>query len=351
MMQKVALAWTVVLATGGLVLIAVLFLFGTDLHHAAATGPRWKRRLLTAALTLLSAVGLLASAAPEAQGGPVARPRVSCYRPMIARDLDPAASVRAQLAAVDQLLEKPKLHEAVLQRAIANIETLAKSLPVDGPKGPNTTLRAEALVKVAGVRARIEADGRDLPETPQWKRIMKTWSEAEDAASGAKGQYPFDAAGKKALLADLVDRAKDLAGLAAAGLLTAPEAQLLTGDLARLTAGVQAKRPTEMKMATCYKPMRVLRPTHETMIRIVDRVALLRNVADAKKLHPAAISKALVAIEADLTVLADEKLTARLSPEEQKTAAAASKAARAAIDKIRVRIKKASLEANVPKSD
>ena len=46
-----------------------------------------------------------------------------------------------------------------------------------------------------------------------------------------------------------------LARLEKAGLLSRPEAGLLEKELALLTGRVQAMRPTEMRMATCYEPM------------------------------------------------------------------------------------------------
>lgn len=343
MMQRVTTVWAVLLAAAGLVLIAALFLFGADLRRAATTGPRWKRRILAAALAVLSAAGIIANSPRDAQGGPVGRPRPTCYKPAPIRPPDPATMVRSQLAVLDKVLKMEKLDEAVIQRVVANIETAARALPADGPGGRNTLLVAEALKRVVGARALIEAGGKDLPHTPQWKRLDKTWAEAEVVAGGGKGPYPFDAAGKKALLADLAARAKDVTGLAAAGLLAAAESDLLKRELVRLAYGVQAKRPTEMKMATCYKPMRV-RPAYESMIRVVDRAGLLRKLAEGDKLHPAAIEKILAAIRGDLATLADQKLTGTLSPDEQKTAAAASKAARTAINKIKALIKAASRE-------
>jgi len=339
MMQRVTIAWAVLLATAGLALIAALFLSGADLRRAATTGPMWKRRILTAALAVLSAAGVIATSTPDAQAGP--QPGPMCYKPAIIRPPERATMVRAQLAVLDKVLKAEKLDEAVIQRTIANIEAQAKALPADGPRGPNTLLKAEVVQKAVAARASIEAGGKDLPHTPQWKRLTKTWEEAEVVAGGGKGPYPFDKAGKKALLADLAARAKDVTGLAAAGLITATESSLLKRELVRLTYGVQAKRPSEMKMATCYKPMWV-RPAYESMIRVVDRAGLLRKLAEGDKLHPAAVEKILAAMEGDLAALADEKLTGKLSGDEQKTAAAAAKAAHAAIDRIKARVKKAS---------
>jgi len=64
MSQRVINAWAVLLGVSGLLIVLALVLFGADLYRAGHTGPRWKRRILAAALTLLGAAGTYA-AGPE----------------------------------------------------------------------------------------------------------------------------------------------------------------------------------------------------------------------------------------------------------------------------------------------
>ncbi len=54
------------LTAGGVVLVVVLALKGTDLQRAARVGPRWRRRLVAAGITLLTATGLLSCGEPPA---------------------------------------------------------------------------------------------------------------------------------------------------------------------------------------------------------------------------------------------------------------------------------------------
>ena len=229
MPQRVIHAWMIVVGIAGLLLAAALVLYGADLRRASRTGPRWKRRLLTAALGLLS--GLSAGLA--------------------SRGL--ARSASAAPAAVS-------------------------------PEPAAEPAKAPA----------------SLAETPQWKRLTATWKEADDVASGRKGLYPFDAKGKKALLAALGARAQDIDALAAKDLLTAPEAGLLKKELDRLAKGVQAKRPIEMKMATCYEPMWMYTAADDALRRIADRLGLLGKLAAAPAIRPQVAAKVLATLQADL---------------------------------------------------
>lgn len=261
MPQRVIYAWTVAVALLGLVVVAVLVVFGADLSRAARRGPRWKRRLVAAALALLGGLGAggarAAAAADKADGLPAAR----------------AA------------------------------DAAAASSPAD---------------------------------TPQWKRLLKTWTAADEVASGKRGPYPFNAAGKKALLADLQARANDVDALAESGRLTAPEADLLKKGLDRLARGVARKRPVELRMATCYKPMPPLTWPPYSLKRIEERLPLLARLADSKVLHAAVVAKALAGVEADLKTLAAPD--ALKNAKDRQRAAQTIARARALVAKVRARL-------------
>lgn len=259
MPQRVMGVWMIVVGVVGLAAAAVLVVFGRDLVRASQTGPRWKRRLIVAALALLSTMGVYHA------GG--------------------------------RLIE----------------------------------------VKTA---AAAEDKTASLTESKLWQRVQATWTEADDAASGRKGAYPFDREGQEALLGALQAREADLDALAAAGLLTAPEAGLLQKDLARLTRGVQGKRPTEMRMATCYKPMMVM-PARDSANRLADRLGLLQKLVEAKTLHPAAVMKVMGTVDADLAVLGTEKYLNQLRDEKRTKALDTRKAAAALAETIRARLPKA----------
>ncbi|MCP4379657.1 MAG: hypothetical protein GY794_26250, partial [bacterium] len=50
--------WTVLLGLAGLLVVAIMVLFGADLLRAARTGPKWKRMLVTASLSLMALLGI-----------------------------------------------------------------------------------------------------------------------------------------------------------------------------------------------------------------------------------------------------------------------------------------------------
>jgi hypothetical protein len=122
---------------------------------------------------------------------------------------------------------------------------------------------------------------KELSESKGWRRILDAWNEVSEIASGKRGDYPFDVAGKNRLLEDLKKAEADVADLQKTKLITQPEAGLLLKDLGTLTTGVQAKRPTEMKMATCYEPM-MIQPGHDSLTRLSDRLPLLEKLAAAE---------------------------------------------------------------------
>lgn len=207
---------TIVLALFGLLVIAALALMGCNVYHAARTGPRWRRRLVGAGLSLLALLGV-----------------------------PPAASA------------------------------------------------AEAPAKL------VAAESKPLTDSPEWKSLDATWREASEIASGKRGPYPFDAAGKKRLLEALATGTKDVDALQARGLLSEAEAGLLKDDLAVLVNGVQSKRPTELKMATCYAPMPYIPPAKQALGRLSARLPLLEKLAAAGKVQPDAVRKILATVRRD----------------------------------------------------
>ena len=222
-------ALNVALVALGFAAAVLLALFGIDLVRAARTGPKWKRRLLSAGLVLMASLGL----AP--------------------------AGCESDTAA-------------------------------EGPP------QAHRIVQ-----------GQRLTETGGWKHLLAAWREAEEVASGKRGPYPFDEAGKKRLLADLARADADVQTLHAANLLTEPEAGLLRKDLERLVKGVQMKRPTELRKALCYDPMR-LTPGRESLKRLQHRLYLIDGLVAAEELHPEVVRRVLATIEADIQTLDDKNV-------------------------------------------
>jgi len=179
---------------------------------------------------------------------------------------------------------------------------------------------------------------RELSESKGWQRILAAWNEAKEIASGKRGDYPFDEAGKKRLLEDLKKAEADTAALQKAKLITQPEAGLLLKDLAVLTAGVQFKRPTEERNFTCYDMM-TIRPGQSSFNSLSDRLPLLEKLAAAETIHPEVVEKALASIEADIQTLSkEESLKEFAKAEDRQKAEKTRDAAKASALRLRQRI-------------
>jgi hypothetical protein len=185
-----------------------------------------------------------------------------------------------------------------------------------------------------------------LAENTLWNRVMTAWKEAEEVASGKRGAYPFDEKGQKAMLGSLDTADADLNSLSNGGLLAAAEAGLLREDLKGLVAGVQAKRPTEERMALCYEPMAIEIPAAQSFRRLQARLPLVQQLAAAETLHPEAIRIILATLDADLAKLDEPGAIDRIKiPEMEAAARKVRETARPVIEDIRLRLSpKVSLE-------
>ncbi len=69
MPHRVIGLWMVLVGVLGVILVALFVMVGIDARHASASGPRWKRKLLTTGLMLLTVVGI-AGCSREAENTP-----------------------------------------------------------------------------------------------------------------------------------------------------------------------------------------------------------------------------------------------------------------------------------------
>lgn len=248
-------------ALAGLLIIAAIALLGYDVYRAARTGPRWKRRLVSAGLALLALVGPVACGSAADSTPPV------------------------------------------------------RTVPAD--------------------RA------RRYDETAEWRQLLAIWKEAGGVAAGKRGAYPFDRAGKKRVLESLVAATQNLDALKGARLLSEAEVCLLKEDLAQLTRGVQAKRPTEMRMATCYEPM-MMSPARDSLKRLAARLPFLSDLAGSGRLRPEVVRKVLVSVEKDLGTLSDERMLRPLSDAEKAQAATVRESIKEQVAKLKAALGGAS---------
>ncbi len=141
--------------------------------------------------------------------------------------------------------------------------------------------------------------GAALSSSADWGALLTLWAEAAAIGSGERGPFPFDRAGKESLLAQLEASKARVDALVAQGLINAAEAGLLKADVDTMTAAVSKKRPTEMEMATCYRPMMPM-PARDSRLRLEARLPLLEQLAAEGVLHPEVVERVLQQVEADI---------------------------------------------------
>lgn len=310
---------TVLLGIAGLLVVAMMVLFGADLVRASRTGPRWKRALVTAALSLVSLLGFTASQ------GFGAEPSVEVSG--VSTD-DPAPVVavfdlKSQLAALSRLTSQrdfdPQAAAETLRKIRADVAILGK--PANTAK-LNDTGRAEAkrlltesarLIAIAEVL--IPMGTVDLLKTPQWKLIVDTWR-----ASGALTTPKGSTSAQRVEMNKKFTHAKQaIVELAAAGLLGTAEAGLLVVDADVIWARIIARPPIDSRK-TCYK-MAYFPPARRSVQWLGKRLKLVREVAAADKVTPAALDKVMDNITAHLAILGNDAELKKLRKDADRQAA------------------------------
>jgi hypothetical protein len=165
--------------------------------------------------------------------------------------------------------------------------------------GGLTLLVALGFSPLSMVAASEGPSQESLEKRREWKRLSGTWKEAEEIASGARGEYPFDRAGKEKLLRDLDAAAADVDALVKDSALDSAEGELLKKQLPHLRDRVASQREQETRNAKCYDMM-VVDPLPPTLARLREQLPLLQKIAAAKTLHPDVLRKLSMAIEADI---------------------------------------------------
>lgn len=304
----------------------------------------------------LAAAGLISAAEAQLLAGELANLRatilkdpptdcqVTCYdMMMISPERESLDRLAARLPLLKRLAADAVVHPGVAAKILPAVESdlrrLSEAQP--GPQLPpdeqkrRATLRAEAETCVKEIKALLGKPAAALDETPEWKGIAAAWAEASEVASGKRGDYPFDKTGQKKLLDALAKADADVAKFRAAGLLGEAETVFLKIELAQLVAGVQMKRPTEMRMATCYEPMWMPTPAERGLKNLTERVPLVEKMVESGKVSPAAALKVIEALQRDIAAAETSDANRPLSEADQARAAELVKKARAGILRIR----------------
>ncbi len=315
-------AYHVVLGIIGAVAVLTLVILHANPDRHARTGPRWKRRLINAGLLLLAAFGV----GPAAGAG--------CSKK------DPAKSGyaygeddgrrRARRAALGTDRLKTRRDRYVQTRRPSNAQKpktptvkppppttagLHQERNVPVPPKPPEPPKPQPVVVPANVAAPVAL-------------IIRIHDEANAIASGSKGRYPFDKAGKARVLKELTQAQTTCDNLRKAGQLHAPEAALMKQRLARLHTAVNGFRYRGF-LASCYKPFARPPAATASVSRLNKRLPHLRRLAATGRLHRAVVKKILIGVKADLKVLEDKKQVAELGkPKERRSATALAKRVR-----------------------
>ena len=268
-------AYHLIFGIAGLFAVAALLLAGANVLRHSRSGASWKQQLVSAGLMLLGALGF-----GSLVTGPVACKKVT-----------------------------PQGDDPGVTAAESGGGGKGGGKGTADPKDP------QPKTSPAGGGGGVSALRPDLA-----KRIAKVTAEAQAVASGKRGSHPFDSKGKQQLLTLLDAARRDVEALHNAGTINEGEAGLWKADLQLLVSKVNRFRPTEMKMATCYKPMMAPIPKQVSLRQVKARLGPLRKLSRANKLNPAVTRKVLRQIEADLAVLAKPGGTGRMTPEEIKQA-------------------------------
>lgn len=272
---------------------------------------------------------------------------ISCYAPMpVGFEVKQSAQrLSARLPLLRGIAAAETLHPGVVVRVLSTIESdlavLDRDQAVDflpeTDRAAAVKLRDDTREQVKAIRVRLASAPYGVESSPEWRQVVAAWREAEEVSSGKRGDYPFDQEGKKQLLDSLATVGGSVDSLLKRGLLNEAEAGLLKQDLAGLTRGVQAKRPVEMRMATCYRPMQFL-PANESIERLSTRLPLLQKMAEQEKLDEVVVAKVLEKVETDIAFLESEENLQTLRGISPARAKEVRDAAREQVQRIRTRL-------------
>lgn len=142
------------------------------------------------------------------------------------------------------------------------------------------------------------------PVAAAWERIDRAWDHAEALAGGSLGEKLFDAAGKKAALAEVDSVAREIPELVRVRAITEPEALLLRAELELTRQGLAAMPPEPVVSKTGGLGFEGSLGKRDLVIARLDSAgAALKGLAAQDRLNPRVVARVLPAIEGDLGVL------------------------------------------------
>ena len=287
-----------VIALAGLLLVAILVLFGYDAWKAARSGPRWRRRLVTAALMLLTALGLPTC---SSEGGPTEAPKQA--------PADASAdwqAIHEAWAAALPLAKSGKSTSAQRKAADDRMKAATEAAKRLVAKGLLASQEADLLaVELANLRTDIyrepPSDFRGtcydmayLPPAQQsLQRLNQRLPLVEKLLEGGKVNPTAGSkivAGIEADLAILND-AKKIEQLGNEGRALATEAR------SKAAQALQRLRKLIPPGPTCYAPMPPPKPKHKSQSYLNQRLDRIAALERDGRLSPQVAARVRKAIE------------------------------------------------------
>jgi hypothetical protein len=306
MPHRIMNLWTVLIGIAGLLVVATMLLFGTDLIRAARTGPRWKRAMVTATLSLVSLLGFTLSQGPGAVSSVEAATASAGGSASVGAIFD----LEAQLKKLTKLTSAPDFDAPAARGALKSINASIEILsnPENVAKlTPKGQARAKVLLAAAEkqtvlIQALIPIGTTDLPKSAQWKTVSDAWSYAAPLADSHQSTM----AQRKIASEKLKNAEKAISALATAGLLSSAEAAMLVIDMNRIKSDITRDPPTDAQVK-CYD-YGFIPGVQLSMNNLSARVALFRKVIASDRIAPAAMDRIILRVQRELDQLEDPKL-------------------------------------------
>jgi len=176
-------------------------------------------------------------------------------------------------------------------------------------------IRARARAQFTKLRAKFTVREKSLAQTRQWRNLTRVWRDAQARTSWDTYQVVSNQLGAQRLTGRLKNTLWDIEALRRAGLLSDPEAGLLSADVELFIEGVESQLTWEEPVMVCYDAGYPSFPIYpERWTTLGKRIGLLARLADSQKVRPEVVAKLLYVLQKDISRSDDRR--ERLSEEE-----------------------------------
>ncbi len=268
----------------------------------------------------------------------------TCYDPMMPL---PAAKIgvdrlSARVALLEKLAAAPTLHPQAAAIVLASIQTDLHTLQDEtqiGKLSAEERTRAELLrqqvsQQLTKIQSRLPEQRNELEQTPQWQAIIPIWEKARRMADSGKSTT----AERKQIDVEMQQALAAVEELGKRQLLLSAEVELMRQEAETLHRAIYRNRPIDLP-ASCYFTTR-FSPAQQSMGRLRTRLPLLKQIVEAKTVHPAALRKLLPTLEADIQTLSRQEDLNQLRPDQQALAVQMRQEAAAQLAAIKAMLEK-----------